>query len=98
MLIERQRLFNAYTSVVLKLGELYLEQGDAQSALTCAQQLLQEDPCFEEAHRLAMQAYAAMGNRAAVVRQYDYCRRVLSEELNTAPSLQTQSLFEALIR
>lgn len=98
VLIERQRLFNAYTSVVLKLGELYLEQGDAQSALTCAQQLLQEDPCFEEAHRLAMQAYGAMGNRAAVVRQYDYCRRVLLEELNTAPSLQTQSLFEALIR
>jgi ATP/maltotriose-dependent transcriptional regulator MalT/DNA-binding SARP family transcriptional activator len=98
VLIERQRLFNAYTGVVLKLGELYLQQGDAQGALTCAQQLLQEDPCFEEAHRLAMQAYAAMGNRAAVVRQYDYCRRVLSEELNTAPSLQTQSLFEALIR
>lgn len=98
VLIERQRLFNAYAGVLLKLGSLYLEQGDTQGALSCAQQLLQEDPCFEEAHRLAMQAYAAMGNRAAVVRQYDYCRRVLSEELNTAPSLQTQSLFEALTR
>jgi len=98
VVIERQRLFQAYTEALLKLGSLYLEQGDARGALNCAQQLLQEDPCFEEAHRLAMQAYAAMGNRAAVVRQYDYCRRVLSEELNTTPSAATRSLYEALTR
>jgi DNA-binding SARP family transcriptional activator len=53
---------------------------------------------MEDAHRLAMRIYAAIGNRAAIARQYEYCRQVLFEELNATPSSITQSLFETLMR
>jgi len=39
-----------------------------------------------------------MGNRSAIVKQYEYCQQALSEELNAKPSPVTNSLFELLMR
>jgi two-component SAPR family response regulator len=97
ILIERQKIHNAYVNAVMQLTSLYLEDGEYQNALKCSQKILSDDPCLEDAHRLAMRAYAGMGNRGAVARQYEYCRQVLSEELDVKPSQQTQSLYEMLM-
>jgi DNA-binding SARP family transcriptional activator len=53
---------------------------------------------MEEIHRLAMRAHAAMGNRAAIIRQFDRCQQILLEEVNAPPSSQTIMLYETLIR
>ena len=63
-----------------------------------SQQALDEDPCFEPAHRVMMRVQAAMGNRAAVVRQYERCKLALNEEIGTEPSPQTQELYNTLTK
>jgi two-component SAPR family response regulator len=95
---ERERLRQAYLEAMLKLAESYLETKEYRVALDYCQRVLSEDQCLEEAHRLAMRAHAAMGNRAAVVRQFDRCQHVLREEVNAPPSPQTVGLYEALVR
>jgi two-component SAPR family response regulator len=97
ILSERQKIYNIYVNALLKLTIIYLEGKEYDQALILCQRILGEDPCMEDAHRLAMRIYAAMGNRAAIARQYEYCRQVLSEELNATPSSITQSLFETLM-
>lgn len=95
---ERERLSRAYLEAIVKLAELHLEAGRHASSLEYCQLALNEDPCLEEAHRLAMRAHAAMGNRAAIVRQFKQCQQVLLEEVNVPPSTQTTALYETLIR
>ena len=67
-------------------------------ALEFCQRALAIDNCLELAYRLSFRIYAAMGDRAAVVKQYSRCCEVLSREINTEPSLQTQSLYLELIK
>ena len=69
---------------------------DYAGALTTCEQMIHLDSCWEEAHRLAMSLYAATGNRAEIVRQFEQCRLALHKELNLSPSEQTIDLFHQL--
>jgi ATP/maltotriose-dependent transcriptional regulator MalT/two-component SAPR family response regulator len=96
-LSERERLYRLFLDSLLQLSELYLEGGQYQVALDYSHRALGEDPCLEAAHRLAMRIHAALGNRAAVARQYERCRQALLEEINATPSPQTQTLYDSLM-
>jgi LuxR family maltose regulon positive regulatory protein len=95
---KREQLRDAYLGATLKLAGLYLEREKYDLALDYCQRALASDPCLEEAHRLAMRAYAATGNQAAVARQFERCRQALLKEVNARPSSQTQTLYETLMR
>jgi LuxR family transcriptional regulator, maltose regulon positive regulatory protein len=86
-----------YIEALLKVAELNFEGGQHQAALDFIHRALVADPCLEAAHRLAMRVHAAMGNRAAVARQYERCRQALLAEINALPSQQTQQLHESLM-
>ncbi len=96
-LSERERLFQYHLETLLQLAEIHLEGGQLQDALDFSQRALEEDPCLEAAHRLAMRVHAAMGNRVAVARQYERCRQALLQEINALPSPQTQTLHDTLM-
>jgi LuxR family maltose regulon positive regulatory protein len=98
VLPERERLSRAYLGALLKLAELRLAARDFKIALEYSQRALTEDPCLEEAHRLAMRVYAAMGNRAEVIRQFERCQETLRNEIDASPSGQTKSLYAQLSR
>ncbi len=93
---ERVRLSQAYITSSLKAANYHFEQQELEIALKICQNMLQEDVCLEEAHRLAMKIHAERGNRAAVVRQFDTCQEVLREEIDFPVSEQTQALYEDL--
>jgi LuxR family maltose regulon positive regulatory protein len=93
---EREHLRQAHIEAIIQLAELHLEGGRHTAALEYCQRAFAEDPCLEEAHRLAMRAHAAMGNRAAVVRQFKRCQEALQEEVNVPPSSQTITLYKTL--
>jgi len=95
---ERERLQQLYMETLLKLAGLYLEKRQYEAALSCCQRAIGADPYQEEAYRMAMRVYAAMGNRAAVVRQYEQCNQALQEGIGIPPSEQTRTLYEVLIR
>jgi DNA-binding SARP family transcriptional activator len=96
VLVEREKLWRLFVEANLKLANIYLEDGDYSATIEHCQQVLNADPCLEEAHRMMMLAYAGKGNRAAVTRQYEQCRQALLEEVNAQPSPQTAELYEAL--
>jgi len=95
---ERERLWRAYVGAILELAEFHLAEREYEVTLKYCRRILAQDPCLEEVHRLAMRAYAAMGNRAAAALQFDRCRQALLQEINAPPSPQTQALYETLMR
>jgi TolB-like protein/Tfp pilus assembly protein PilF len=66
------------------------QQGEARVA-TC-KQLLAFDAMREASHRALMSAYAAAGEPALALRQYEACRELLKSELGVAPAQQTEDL------
>lgn len=94
--VERERLAQLYIDALLRLAGCELEERDYAAVLETCQVVFKEDRCQEEAHRLAMRAHAAMGNRHLVIRQYETCVQALEEELDAPPSSQTQDLYDLL--
>jgi LuxR family maltose regulon positive regulatory protein len=94
---ERERLWRAYVQAILELAEFHLAMREFEVTLKYCRRVLAQDPCLEEAHRLAMRVYATMGNRAATALQFDRCRQALLEEIDAPPSPQTQALYETLM-
>jgi len=95
---EREHLWQVFVATNLNLAQLHLEAGEYRQTLDYCERILAKDPLLEEAYRLTMRAYDAMGNQAAIVRQYERCKQALQEEVNAMPSKQTQLLFESLQR
>jgi DNA-binding SARP family transcriptional activator len=93
---ERERLWQQVKEAGLQLAHLHLAAKEYNLALKQCQHLLAKDTCLEQAHRLAMQAHAGLGNRAAVVRQFEFCRDTLLREINAPPSPQTETLYHTL--
>ncbi len=65
-------------------------------ALPHARRWLALDPLHEASHRLLMRLYAAEGERAALVRQYEYCAQVLAVEIGVEPAPETVALYRDL--
>jgi DNA-binding SARP family transcriptional activator len=93
---ERQRLGELHEHAQLTLAQLLLEQGEAKASLSYSQLILADNHCMESAHRLAMQAYAALGNRSGIKNQYEQCKQYLMEELGLEPSSDTEQLYKLI--
>ncbi len=67
-------------------------RADWPHALDLAEQLLALEPTAEEAHRRLMRLHYLAGDRAAALRVFERCQRVLQQELGVGPSSETLSL------
>ena len=79
-----------------RLARGYAAQGDLEQGIEHARRWLALDSLHEPAHRQLMLLYAWSGQRAAAVRQYRECVRVLEQELGVAPLDETTQLYAAL--
>ena len=96
VLPEQERLRQAFMRGGLQLARLYLETGQSKPALELTERLMTTDACQEEAYLVAMQVYAAEGNRTEVARLYERLSDNLEQELNTSPSGQVESLYQSV--
>jgi DNA-binding SARP family transcriptional activator len=98
--VEPQR--SHYDEQALRLMEALAqhaaEQSDWSRALDLAQGILRADSFREDIHRMAMRAYAWLGNRMAVKEQYEQLRKALRKELDVEPEPETTKLFQELIQ
>jgi LuxR family transcriptional regulator, maltose regulon positive regulatory protein len=94
---DRQRLERAYLEALHQLAELHRQTGDRESALQTCRRALEVNSCAEDFHRLAMRIHADLGDRLAVIWQYQACRDILHTELDVLPSEETQALYRRLI-
>jgi len=79
-----------------KLAQGLAGRGDHAAALAHGRRWLALDPLHEPAQRLVMQLHAGAGDRAAAIRQYHECVKVLQEELGIEPEPETTALFETI--
>lgn len=67
------------------LVDCYVLQSEYESALTYARRWLELDPLHEPAHRRLMMLYTQTDQRAAALRQYQACVRILRDVFSGAP-------------
>ncbi|HEY6712316.1 MAG TPA: AAA family ATPase [Rubrobacter sp.] len=70
--------------------------GEWEAAIAHARRWLAMDTLHEPAHRMLMALYAWSDQRAAALRQYRECVRVLDQELGVTPLEETTLLYRAI--
>jgi DNA-binding SARP family transcriptional activator len=93
---QSESLRRELAAVLEKLARCYHRQGDLAAAIATARRWLALDPLQEPAHRQLMLLYAWAGERAAALRQYRECVRILDEELGVPPLEETTALYERI--
>lgn len=96
LLGERESLRLLVLSALRRLVALLRKRGETVRALAHARNLLALDPWLEEGHREVAELLAESGRRGAAIRQLEACRRVLADELGTAPARETVALEKRL--
>jgi DNA-binding SARP family transcriptional activator len=94
---ERERLQHLYLNGLQHLMRYYAQNGQPDKSLECGRRILQHDPLQETVHCDMMRLYAASGQRALAIRQYEMCRTSLTGELNIQPMSETQALYARLL-
>ncbi|MCB0186795.1 MAG: hypothetical protein KDE31_21155, partial [Caldilineaceae bacterium] len=65
------------------------------AAIAIAHRYLESDELAEDVHRRLIALYAAQGERAAALRQFERCAVLLERELGVSPLPETRAVFEA---
>jgi LuxR family maltose regulon positive regulatory protein len=95
---ERECLSAIYLETADRLSELLLKDQYYGKVIDLCQRILVQDNCWERAYRHLMLAYSHLGDRGQVGRTYQRCVQILREELDVAPSPETSTLYQALIK
>ena len=95
---ERERLRELALEVLARLLVHHRKGGSPDGAVQTALKLLTLDPLQEAVHRALMGLYADTGRRAAALRQYQHCVRVLQRELGIEPEAATKVLYQEILR
>ena len=93
---ETEGLRDELGSVLERLVRWYSSQEGYDSAIRYARRWLALDVLHEPVHRELMRLYAQAGQRAAALRQYGECERVLRSELGVRPEEETKRLYQAI--
>src|SRR5262249_46084147 len=94
---EIRRLRATIVDRLQELGYLRLDGGDPTGALAAGEQGLALDPLNEGAHRVAMQAEAALGLRQAITARYEQLRERLDARFGLEPERETRLLHRRLL-
>jgi DNA-binding SARP family transcriptional activator/predicted ATPase/tetratricopeptide (TPR) repeat protein len=94
-LITREHLHQLAVHACTQLAR-QLEKRDPVRAADVARRLLALEPWAEEGHRLLMRWWAAQGQPAEALAQYQRCVTTLADELGIAPATETTALYEQI--
>jgi DNA-binding SARP family transcriptional activator len=96
IVIERERLRATFLELLTCLADHYYRHGEPEASLSYLHRLLVQDPCREDAHRLAMRCYMQRNLRAQALRQYRICCQALAVEFEAGPEPATIALFNQI--
>jgi DNA-binding SARP family transcriptional activator len=95
-LLERDRLRELLLQALRMLADHYMTTHAHEKAIYVGQRILRHDPLFEPGHRVLMFSYWLAGDRGAALRQYQFCRDILAQELGLGPAAETVALVEQI--
>jgi DNA-binding SARP family transcriptional activator len=97
--VERRR--NALRVLLVRvldvLAEVHAANGEQALAVRVAEQAVSLEPFRESGYRRLMRLHHGAGDRAEALRVYRRCRRLLAEELGTAPSPETEAAVARMV-
>jgi DNA-binding SARP family transcriptional activator len=97
LLAERERLRELAVDALRRLLAHQSWTGSVERAMRTAGRLVAIDPLEEGPHRALMGLYVRQGRRAAAVRQYRICARMLKRDLGAEPEAETVHLYNAIV-
>ena len=92
---ERERLQVLALGVMTTLADLVCPHTPLES-IRLTQHALALDSLWENAYRIQIEAYLALGNRPLALRTYQQCQQTLETELGLAPLPETQALYKKI--
>jgi DNA-binding SARP family transcriptional activator len=95
-LLQAERLRRELAAALDRLVLGLAGTGAWEQAVEAAHRRVSLDQLHEPAHRQLMQVYAWSGQRAAALRHYRECVRVLDQELGVPPLEETSALYQAI--
>ncbi|WP_245269912.1 AAA family ATPase [Nitrobacter hamburgensis] len=93
---ERERLAGLAVDSMVGYGQQALRAGNTAAALKNANRAIAVNALREDAHRLAIQALAALGRKAEALKYYQDLAARLRHELSTEPDAATRLLVAEL--
>jgi DNA-binding SARP family transcriptional activator len=93
---ERENLKEIYLFILNRLGNYFFERKQYEACINICKRMLDEDDCLEEVYRKLICCYSMTGLNDLAIRQYFKCKKTLHQELNMAPSEQTEQLYRSL--
>ena len=96
LFFQREQYRQQMAEILQHLIGWYEGQQQFEQAIEYGRRWLALDPWHEPAHRALMTFYAYSGQKAAALRQYEECVRLLDEELGIKPDPETVALYEAI--
>ncbi len=97
VILQREWLQRELGAALRRLAQYESGGRNPDAALDHARRWLALDPLHEPAHRLLMRLYAAHGQRADALRQYQQCAELLDSELLTSPEDETTELYNRIL-
>lgn len=82
---ERERVRRAHDRALERLADACERDGDYPEAVRAAERLVSRDPLREANHARLIRLHGAAGDRAAALRAYERCAKVLDSELGVEP-------------
>jgi len=93
---ERERLRQIYLETLDALVFVCESNHDVNAGVAYAVRAHHTDPARECTHRALMRLYCLSGDRAAAVRQYEQCEKILRTELGIEPDDETKALYRSI--
>jgi two-component SAPR family response regulator len=94
---ERRRLNQAYLSSLRALADHHFTQKRYTRSQELIQRALRVDSLQEDLYCQSMRIYAALGDRAGLISQYQEMKRILTKELDMEPLSTTENLYQKLL-
>jgi DNA-binding SARP family transcriptional activator len=96
ILPHQDRVRAAWADGMDALARAYVAVGRQADAVATCEALVAREPLREGAHRLLMEALAALGEPARALAHYDALTALLAREVGTRPARETQALVARL--
>ncbi len=88
---------NLYFATLKEMADHFYRAEQYEQSIAHLKTILSRDAYREDVHRQLMDAYARIGNRAAVKEQYENLKTLLREELGVDPLPETVATYKRLV-
>ncbi|RLC75369.1 MAG: hypothetical protein DRJ03_30355, partial [Chloroflexi bacterium] len=93
---KRETLREMYLEALIEVGQCHERRREFELAIGWYRRALEVDELREGVHRRIMYCYFEGGRRSNALAQYRRCRKILRQELDVEPSVETKRLYEQI--